>query len=172
MPKTEENMNSESPDLLHKEHEELRKTPHILITHIQPAELSLATTHSNSTSSRPPITSLPKEQSEPLKLDQKCLNQERLPDHNSTEHVPTVKHREPQDSCVSEQQSAELAPKIAMQVEDLQTPAQFPAYFNSGTPAGLYNWIFLFLSIFCILLLGTDNDGRCNNSINYDYSSE
>ncbi|XP_053531405.1 uncharacterized protein si:ch211-199g17.2 isoform X3 [Ictalurus punctatus] len=135
MPKTEENMNSESPDLLHKEHEELRKTPHILITHIQPAELSLATTHSNSTSSQPPITSLPKEQSEPLKLAQNCLNQERLPDHNSTEHVPTVKHREPQDSCVSEQQSAELAPKIAMQVEDLQTPAQFPPYLNSGTPA-------------------------------------
>ncbi|KAF4073959.1 hypothetical protein AMELA_G00249180 [Ameiurus melas] len=135
VPKTEENMDSESPDLLYTEHEELQETPHITTTRIQPAEPSLATTHSDSTSSQPPITSLPKEQSAPLKLDQKSLNQERLPDHNSKEDVPTVKHPQPQDSCVPEQQSAELAPIIALQVEDLQTPAQFPAYLNSGTPA-------------------------------------
>lgn len=137
MPKTEEKLKSKYSDLLHTEHKELLKTPCITSTHIQPAEPSLATAHSGSTSSQPSISSLHKEQSEPLKLDQKSRTQEGLPDHNSTEHVQTVKQPQTQDSNVPQQQSGELAQKPVVQVEALQMPAQSPACLKAGTPAGL-----------------------------------
>ncbi|XP_060798913.1 uncharacterized protein si:ch211-199g17.2 isoform X2 [Neoarius graeffei] len=135
MPKTEEKLKSKYSDLLHTEHKELLKTPCITSTHIQPAEPSLATAHSGSTSSQPSISSLHKEQSETLKLDQKSLTQEGLPDHNSKEHVQTVKQPQTQDSNVPQQQSGELAQKPVVQVEALQMPAQSPACLKAGTPA-------------------------------------
>lgn len=131
LPKTEEKMNSEYPDPLHTEHEELLKTTSISSMQVQPAEPSLATTDLNLKTSDPPIPFLNDEQSEPLKLDQKIVNQEEHSDHSSTVDDLTVKL---QDSSVPEQQSTDLG-KPALQLEALQEPVLAPACLN---PAGLY----------------------------------
>ncbi|XP_053084384.1 uncharacterized protein si:ch211-199g17.2 isoform X3 [Pangasianodon hypophthalmus] len=142
---------SKTEDLLLTDPKELLKTTCITSTHIQPAEPSLVTTHSDMTSSQPPISSLNKEQSEPLKLDQKSLNQEGLPDHSSTEDVPTVKHPQPQDSSVPQQQSAELSQKPVAQVEALQKPAQSPACLKTETPAVLQTHLSTCTDLRCYL---------------------
>ncbi|GAA6110728.1 uncharacterized protein si:ch211-199g17.2 isoform X4 [Tachysurus ichikawai] len=130
LPKTEEKMNSEYPDPLHTEHEELLKTTSISSMQVQPAEPSLATTDLNLKTSDPPIPFLNDEQSEPLKLDQKIVNQEEHSDHSSTVDDLTVKL---QDSSVPEQQSTDLG-KPALQLEALQEPVLAPACLN---PAGI-----------------------------------
>lgn len=128
MVKSEEEMNSKHPDLLCTEHEELLTTPHISSICIQPAEPSLATTHSDSKASQPLIPSIHEEQSEPQKMDQITLNK-GLPDHNSTEDIPTVKYPN----------SGELAQTPVVHVESLQKPPQSPAGCKAEPPAGIYN---------------------------------
>ncbi|XP_027031369.2 uncharacterized protein si:ch211-199g17.2 isoform X4 [Tachysurus fulvidraco] len=132
MPKTEEN--SEYPDPLNTAHEELQKTTCISPMQVQPAEPSLATTDLNLKTSDPPIPFLNDEQSEPLKLDQKIVNQEERSDHSSTVDDLTVKLQdssvpELQDSSVPEQQSTDLG-KPALQLEAQQEPMQAPACLN------------------------------------------
>ncbi|KAK2836508.1 hypothetical protein Q7C36_014377 [Tachysurus vachellii] len=139
MPKTEEKMNSESPDPLNTAHEELLKTTCISSMQVQDAEPSLATTDLNLKTSDPQIPFLNDEQSEPLKLVQKTVNQEERSDHSSTVDDLTVKLQdssvpelqdssvpELQDSSVPEQQSTDLG-KPALQLEALQEPVQAPA---------------------------------------------
>lgn len=141
MPNTEEKINSKYPDLFGTEHGELLKTPHTS-TCIELAEPSLATIHSDATS-QPPIPFIHKEQYEPLILDQRTLNQEGLPDHNSTEDIPTVKYPQPQDSSVPQ-----LAQNPVAKMEALQKPAQSLACLMTETPAGQYNLIVIPLNIF------------------------
>ncbi|XP_060752809.1 uncharacterized protein si:ch211-199g17.2 isoform X3 [Tachysurus vachellii] len=134
MPKTEEKMNSESPDPLNTAHEELLKTTCISSMQVQDAEPSLATTDLNLKTSDPQIPFLNDEQSEPLKLVQKTVNQEERSDHSSTVDDLTVKLQdssvpELQDSSVPEQQSTDLG-KPALQLEALQEPVQAPACLN------------------------------------------
>ncbi|KAK3511667.1 hypothetical protein QTP70_014562 [Hemibagrus guttatus] len=131
MAKTEDNSNSEYPDCLHTEHEELLKSTCVTSTQIQPAKPSNdATTDLTLKSSQPAIPSLSKEQSEPMKLDQMTLNQEKHPDQSSTEDVSTVKHPQLQDSSIPQQQSTELGQKPAVRVEALQKPVQSPSCLN------------------------------------------
>ncbi|XP_058233647.1 uncharacterized protein si:ch211-199g17.2 isoform X2 [Hemibagrus wyckioides] len=111
MPKTEENTNSKHPDPLQTEHEKPLKSMCITSTQMQPAKPSNdATTDLSLKSSQPA-----KEQSEPLKLNQKPLNQEKHLDQ-------TVKHPQLQDSSIPQQQSTELGQKTAVQ-KPVQSPA-------------------------------------------------
>lgn len=145
MPKSEEKMNTKCPDLLCTQHEELLKTPRVTSPCIQPAEPSLATTYSNSTSSQSPLPSIRKEQSEPQKTEQITL-EELLPEQSSTEDTPNVKYPQSQDSSANQQQRVELALIPVVQVETLQNPALSPACLRAESPAGLYNWIFFSVS--------------------------
>ncbi|KAI5621518.1 hypothetical protein C0J50_18927 [Silurus asotus] len=137
--KTNKQSNSEYPDLLHTNHKELSKTSFISSHHVRPDESSLATTHSDSASTQPPISFLHEEQSELRKLDEKSVKQEGFPDQISTNDDPNVKmsHPQTQDSSVPQQQNVELAQKSVKEVEALQKPTQSLACSEAETPAGL-----------------------------------
>ncbi|KAI5091736.1 CD164 sialomucin-like 2 protein [Silurus meridionalis] len=137
--KTNKQSNSEYPDLLHTNHKELSKTSFISSHHVRPDESSLATTHSDSSSTQPPISFLHEEQSELRKLDEKSVKQEGFPDQISTNDDPNVKmsHPQTQDSSVPQQQNVELAQKSVKEVEGLQKPTQSLACSEAETPAGL-----------------------------------
>ncbi|XP_046690530.1 uncharacterized protein si:ch211-199g17.2 isoform X2 [Silurus meridionalis] len=135
--KTNKQSNSEYPDLLHTNHKELSKTSFISSHHVRPDESSLATTHSDSSSTQPPISFLHEEQSELRKLDEKSVKQEGFPDQISTNDDPNVKmsHPQTQDSSVPQQQNVELAQKSVKEVEGLQKPTQSLACSEAETPA-------------------------------------